>query len=154
MYHCNIKLKKNIMKKLFLCMVLTALTLTINSCSSDDGDGQTLSFKVNGVQKSFKVTPETNGFLIVVYGSIGNPVTPTETVSFSFPIGDLDNSIGNFVYSDAGGVDDGTSNIDSNFTINTVSQAKGTFSGTIERPNGDIVNITDGKLFVKPRYIN
>lgn len=44
------------MKKIFFFLVFTAIAFTTNSCSSSDSSpdpGGTISFKVNGVQKTF-----------------------------------------------------------------------------------------------------
>jgi hypothetical protein len=141
-------------KKITLFISIIAMALTINACSSDSGSGQTLSFKVNGVQKNFKVVAETNSYLIYVYGSIGNPVAPTESVAFIFGSGNNINSIADFIYTDSEGNNDGDVHTVSKFTINSASHSEGTFSGTIERPDGNVLTITEGKLSVYPKLVD
>lgn len=143
------------MKKIFLFLSVAALTLSLNSCSSDSGGGNSVSFKVNGVQKRFKVVAEYSGNQTYVYGYIGDPDNVTEVVEFNMQVGETTNPIQGFSYHDNESNDNGSANVTSNATSNTSSEAKGTFSGSITPFNGtaDII-ISDGKFSVKPQFVD
>lgn len=139
------------MKKLFLLLSAVALTISLNSCSSSSvsGSSGTLSFKVNGIQKNFKATPEEDTGFLFVDGYIGNPDNPTEAVQFNMPLesGSTINIIESFIYSNPNEVD-GATTILSNVTSQTANSIKGTFSATINNNSGGTpdLTITEGKF--------
>lgn len=117
------------MKKLFLFVSAVALTVSLNSCSSDSDGGSSMSMKVNGVKKTFKTEAFKVGTTTNVYGYIGDIDNPTEDVNFALASGTGDKVTG-FSYSNADGNYDATT-FTSNVTVNSTSSAKGTFSGTV-----------------------
>jgi hypothetical protein len=140
------------MKKIFLFVAAAALTVSLNSCSKDDDNGssKSVSFKVDGVSKKFKVeSAETAGTLFVT-GYIGNIEEPTESVYFTVESGATGaDAITNFNYSNAND-DYSPTTLTSNVTSNSSGKAAGTFSGTLEPFDGDTnVVITDGKFSTK-----
>ena len=132
------------MKKLFLFVSAIALTVSLNSCSSDSDGGARMSFKVDGIKKSFKTFIYSFGGTTSVYGYTGNVDNPTEEVEFDLTTGTGADKISNFSYYTATN-DYSPVLFSSNVTTNSASSAKGTFSGTVE-PFGsgaDLV-ITEG----------
>ena len=136
------------MKKLFLFVSAVALSVSLNSCSSDSGGGSSMSMKVNGTKKTFKTVAVDFGGTTNVYGYIGNADNPTEEVSFALASGTGDKVAG-FSYDNAD-----NSYFDnvftSNVTVNSATSAKGTFSGTVQ-PLGagaDLI-ITEGTFSAK-----
>lgn len=141
------------MKKTLLLFTIVAVALSLNSCSSDSGNGQSLSFKVNGVTKRFRVIAEYSNSKTYIYGYIGNSVNPTEIVEFNMNVGDTSNPIEDFGYHDNESNDNGNATIISNVTSNTSSKAEGTFSGTITPDNGaPEITISDGQFSVEPKF--
>lgn len=137
------------MKKLLLFFSAVVLTVTLNSCSNDGGSGGSLSFKVNGVEKNFKVNPEEDTGFLFVYGYIGNANNPTEAVQFNMPL-ETDSSVNlieSFIYSNPNEVN-GSTTILSNVTSKTSNSIDGTFSATIINISGGAADltITDGKF--------
>lgn len=118
------------MKKLFLFVSAVALTVSLNSCSSDSDGGSSMSMKVNGVKKTFKTEAFSFGGTTNVYGYIGDIDNPTEQVNFALASGTGDKVTG-FSYDNADGSYDATT-FTSNVTVNSATSAKGTFSGTVE----------------------
>jgi hypothetical protein len=137
------------MKKLFLFVSAVALSVSLNSCSSDSGGGSTLSMKVDGTNKTFKVIAFQFGGATSVHGYIGNIDSPTETVDFDLASGTGADKVTGFSYDTA---DDFYTPVTftSNVTANSASSAKGTFSGTVE-PFGGGANkvITNGTFSAK-----
>jgi|SRR6218665_556401 len=132
------------MKKLLLFVSVIALTLSLNSCSSDGGGGGSVSFKVDGVKKNFKTYIYSFGGTTSVYGYIGNVDTPTEEVEFDLATGTGANKIVNFNYYTTTN-DYSPVTFTSNVTTNSASSAKGTFSGTVEPfGSGADLIITEG----------
>ena len=134
------------MKKLLLFVSVIALTVSLNSCSSDSDSGSSMSLKVDGVKKNFKTVIYSFGGTTSVYGYIGNVDTPTEEVEFDIATGTGANKISNFFYYTAT-TDYSQVTLTSDVTTNSATSAKGTFSGTLE-PFGaglDIV-ITEGRF--------
>ena len=133
------------MKKLLLFVSVIALTLSLNSCSSDSGGGNgSMSLKVDGVKKNFKTFIYSFEGTTSVYGYIGNVDTPTEEVEFDLATGTGANKVVNFNYYTTT-TDYSTVTFTSNVTTNSATSAKGTFSGIVE-PFGsgaDLV-ITEG----------
>lgn len=108
-----------------------------------------LSFKVNGVEKNFKVNPEEDTGFLFVYGYIGNANNPTEAVQFNMPL-ETDSSVNlieSFIYSNPNEVN-GSTTILSNVTSKTSNSIDGTFSATIINISGGAADltITDGKF--------
>lgn len=135
------------MKKIFLFLMLITVAFSINSCSSDnDNDGKsdkatgTISFKVDGVQKTFNsihfheetylegTSDEYVG--IAIFANLGSIYS--DGVNFSFKKGDMDH-IYNFTYIKEGDIgylpaDDFLYTITSN---GNDKKLIGTFSGTM-----------------------
>lgn len=118
------------MKKLFLFVAAVALTVSLNSCSSDSDGGSSMSMKVNGTKKTFKTLAISFGGTTNVFGYIGSIDNPTEEVSFAIASGTGDKVTG-FTYDNATDSYDATT-FTSNVTVNSSTKAKGTFSGTVE----------------------
>lgn len=146
------------MKKLFLFTCLSAFALSFNSCSDDDSSSSgndnetTISFKVNGVQKTFKhvvFEGETGSEVPYHYiEAIPNSNEPSESVNFTFHGNEIGSDViehfhykkGSFDYYWTRGQD---TEFMHNFQTNTTTKVKGTFSGTIH--DGDeSVTITNG----------
>ena len=143
----------NNMKKLLLFISAIVVVASLNSCSSDSGSGQSLSFKVNGVQKSFRVVAEYANSKTYIYGYIGNSVNPTEVVEFNMQVGVTTNPVEDFSYHNNESNDNGTATVLSNVISNTSNKAEGTFSGTIiPSGGGEAITISDGKFSVKPKF--
>jgi hypothetical protein len=141
----------NKMKKIFLFLSATALVLSLNSCSSDDdGGGSSVSFKVDGVSKSFKVVSEDFGGILFVTGYKGSVSNPTEFVSFTIESGATGaGAISDFSYESTTESYDATT-LTSDVSENANGKVKGTFSGTLEPfEGGSDVIITDGKFSAK-----
>ena len=140
----------NKMKKIFLFLSASAMVLSLNSCSSDDGGGSSVSFKVDGVSKSFKVVSEDFGGVLFVTGYKGSASNPTEFVSFTIESGATGaNAITDFSYENTTDSYD-TTTFTSNVSENANGKVKGTFSGTLEPfEGGSDVVITDGKFSAK-----
>lgn len=136
------------MKKVLLFVSAVALTVSLNSCSSDSDGGSSLSMKVNGTKKSFKTVAVDFGGTTNVYGYIGNADTPTEEVSFALASGTGD-KVSGFTYDNATGTHF-ENNITSDVTVNSATNAKGTFSGTVQlNGTGADIAITEGTFSAK-----
>lgn len=138
------------MKKILLIVLTTLLTFSLNSCSSDSGgSGSSLSFKVNGVEKKFKVVPDEDTGFLFVYGYIGNEENPSESVQFNMPLNSDStiNLIESFIYFNPDEVN-GSTTLLSNVTSKTANSVEGTFSGNIINISGGAsdITITDGKF--------
>jgi hypothetical protein len=132
------------MKKLLLFVSVVALTVLLNSCSSDSDGGVSMSFKVDGVKKNFKTLIYSFGGTTSVYGYIGNVDNPTEEAEFDLLTGTGADKVTNFHYYTTT-TDYSPVTFTSNVTANSATSAKGTFSGTVEPFGGgaDLV-ITEG----------
>lgn len=135
------------MKKLFLFLAVSALTLT--SCSSDDnGGGESVKFKIGGTSKSFKnlVANEVAG-TILISGYNGPATDPTETINISIPSGET-GDVATVYYSNETDdfYDDGS--FTTNVTKNSNGSVKGTFSGTLEGFDSNII-IDNGSFEAK-----
>ena len=139
------------MKKLFLFVSVIALTVSLNSCSSDSGSGgKSVSFKIGGVSKSFSTVAaaETGGFVFVTAFN-GSSTTQTESVSFTIATGETGaNKVMNFSYTTPGGSSFFGDPITSDVTTNSGSSVKGTFSGTLQGISSSDLIMTDGKFSV------
>ncbi len=138
------------MKKLSLFIAIIALALSLHSCSNDSGGaGGTLSFKVNGVTKNFKVVPEKDTGFLFVYGYIGSRNNPTESVQFDMFLdsGSTVNTMESFIYGNPAEVN-GSTTLLSNVTSQTANSINGTFTATITNISGGApdMNITDGQF--------
>ena len=149
------------MKKVFLLLVLTIITITTNSCSNDKDDSPvaektygTISMKLNGVQKTLNVsyvkliknlegTPDEYTQI-----DIGTSPKNTDAVAFSFKKGDLGNIIVGFTYlkeSDMGY--SAESDFLSDVTANgDDKKLMGAFSGHL---GGDEFNLTEGSFNIE-----
>ncbi len=112
------------MKKLFLFMAVAVLTFSLNSCSSDSGGGSSLSFKVNGVSKSFKTFAEESKGTVYVTGYTGSAEDPTETFSFSIMTEETGDVMDSPTYTDANGDNYFGNTGASNVTVNNAAQLK------------------------------
>ena len=130
------------MKKLFLFFTAVVLAFSLNSCSSDSGGGSSLSFKVDGVSKSFKTTVAESGGMVIVSGYTGSAEDPTETFSFSLPPSETGDVMDSPTYTDADGNVYFGNTGSSNVTLNNGSNAKGTFSGTMQSFDPAVTDIT------------
>ena len=150
------------MKKIFLFLVLTTMGFTINSCSSDDSSPTgTVTFKVDGVQKTLKII-NVNEYKnlagtadeftqISVYASSR---TVDGAVIFSFRKGGLGNIISDFTYVLGGDVGyQQSASFSSAVTANgNDKKLMGTFSGHVGSSDGtDIndLNITEGTFNIQ-----
>lgn len=136
------------MKKLFLFLAVTALTLT--SCSKDDDNnvvGNSITLKVDGTSKSFGniTAAEAFGF-VVITGYNGPAEDPTESITISIESGETGN-VANITYYDEN--DDYFGDLTTNVTTNTTGTAIGTFSGTLEGFDSPNITITEGSFDVK-----
>ena len=138
------------MKKLFLFTCLSALALSFNSCSDDDSSsnnnggetGGTVSFKVDGVQKTFDTVTvnlqseteegETWEWYEVTASDAG---ASTETIYFEIEKGYSGaDSFDTFTYtSNNSDFDMDWDNFSANTTSNSSSKLKGSFSGTVQQ---------------------
>ncbi|KGO92229.1 hypothetical protein [Flavobacterium subsaxonicum] len=159
------------MKKLLLITCLTALTLSFNSCSDDDSKatetvvteeiGGTLSFKVNGVQKTFNnvVVSKTDydgDVYLEVTASVNG--SATEYLSFNLWQNDLGSEAveyftyvnGSKMYSDGWSTNNTNPQVNSIVQTNSNNKLKGSFSGTVARmatmegETDEVINLTDG----------
>ncbi len=139
------------MKKLFLFVSAVALTVTLNSCSSDsDGGGKSITFKIGGVSKSFStiIAAEASGVVFVTAYN-GTSTDPGESVQFTINSGETGaNKVTNFSYTSPGGNDFEGNPLTSNVTTNSGSSVIGTFSGTLEGVSSSDLIMTDGNFSV------
>lgn len=128
-------------------MAVTALTISLSSCSKDSGGGgNSMSMKINGVNKTFKTEGNSFQGTTSVYGYIGDDAeNPTDVITFNLASGTGD-KITDFTYdSDVYPTGYFTGTFTSDVTVNSSSSAKGTFSGTLESLTGnDNIEITEG----------
>jgi len=159
------------MKKLFLFTCLSALALSFNSCSDDDSSsnngsetGGTVSFKVDGVQKTFDtvtVNEDSETFEGETYTwyevTASDNGSSTEMIYFEIEKGyNGADSFDSFMYT----LNNTTFDMDwdsfsSNTTSNTSSKLKGTFSGTVQHWSNENQEytqkaITDGTFNINP----
>jgi hypothetical protein len=137
------------MKKIFLFMAVSAFTISLNSCSSDSGEGSSLSLKLNGTTKKFKTYAEELDGHVYITGYIGNIDNPTEEVYLDLMVGatgnDAFNGFGYYNETDDYSPTTSTTNV----TVNSNGKAKGTFSGTLESLGaGADITITEGTFSV------
>jgi hypothetical protein len=145
------------MKKIFLFMTVTFLSLSLNSCSksssSDDGGGggaNTITCKIAGASKSFTATTTSSGGFVVIYGYTGNQADPTETITLAMQSGATGtNKINSISYMNAAGASYAADPITSNVTTNSATAAAGTFSGTLTSFDaGADLTLTNGSFSV------
>lgn len=149
------------MKKLFLFTCLSALAFSFNSCSDDDSkssdstSGAAISFKVNGVRKTF------SNVIFEKFGSEGEapyyfveaiPTSnePDELINFSFRANTLGSTVIEHFHYQTGSYDyywgTGSANeFTHNFQANSTTKQKGTFSGIV-REEDEFVTITEGSF--------
>ena len=141
------------MKKLFLFVAVAAIAFSLNSCSKSDSSssaGGKISFKVNGVSKTFTnaVAVESTGS-IFVEAYIGSAANPTETVSFAVEASMTgSDAIYSFYYSnDTDDYSYGTAPFTRNVTRNTSALLRGTFSGSLNSDtSAATLPITEGSF--------
>ncbi len=149
------------MKKVFLFTCLSALALSFNSCSDDDSSsnggepGGTVSFKVDGVQKTFNTVTvnedsetfegETYTWYEVTASADGNA---TEMIYFEVEKGyNGADSFDNFDYTSATQVYSmDWDNFSSNTTTNSSQKLKGSFTGTVSRWNNETQTSMDKEI--------
>ena len=139
------------MKKLFLFVSVVALTVTLNSCSSDsDGGGKSITFKVGGVSKSFStIVAAEGGGVVFVTAYNGTASDPGESVQFTINSGETGaGKVTNFGYTSPGGNDFEGNPLTSNVTTNSGSSVKGTFSGTLDGVSGSDLIMTEGNFSI------
>lgn len=139
------------MKKILIVFAVLALAVSFNSCSNEDENvSKSVTFKVDGVDKNFKVESAETGGLLFVTGYIGNPSEPTEYVTFTLNSEDTGaNAITNFSYENLTSSYDPIS-FSSNVTENSGGKAEGTFFGTLEPFDaGANIEITEGSFSIK-----
>lgn len=152
------------MKKLFLFLTLSSLSISLNSCSGDDSNdsvnpaNSTLSMKVNGTVKTYNTVAvsqddQGNGdvYLTVTASQAGSP---NDLVNFSTYVGETGiyaiyqfEVIYNGQAFNAGF--GGNGNLNNNVIVNSNNRLQGTFSGTITRYNNqtqqeETINVTEG----------
>ena len=150
------------MKKLFLFVSVAALTVSLNSCSSDGGGSSskgTVTAKIDGVAKTFKVVSVIEEVInpgtdeeyteLNFTGKIGT----TEIITFSFlkgVTGETAYGSGAFSYTKNGVYyfDSGTSTF--NVTTNSIASKSliGTFSGTYTDGTNQII-FTEGTFNIQ-----
>ncbi len=135
------------MKKLFLIMAVAVLTFSLNCCSSSTSSRGSLTFKLDGVEKKFKVEAEEVDGMVEVYGFLGTSDVPTESIDFFIDPGATGDVISGFTYSNA---DDYyySNSATSDVTVNNGSSVKGTFSGSLNAPGGSTKTVTQGTFDV------
>lgn len=155
------------MKKLFLFTLLSALTISLASCSSDDNNGSgnggstggTLTVKINGTQKTFntitvnKEAPDEDGDVYLdITASING--SADEMINFGLYQGDTgSNTVWNLEYK----ANNETYNFNPNFNVltNNNNQLKGTFSGQYKQWDNDtqqeevLFNFTEGSFDIR-----
>ena len=144
------------MKKLFLFLAISTLTISLNSCSKDSTDSSTpttsstFKCKVNGVQKTFG----TNTFLasneVNVVAYIGSKETSTENIWITVDENSTPN--GSFIYFDVVKQYYPTSNFVLKITNNntTTKTIEGTFSGTVNvLSTTETKSLTEGVFNIK-----
>jgi hypothetical protein len=158
------------MKKLLLFVSLTAMALSLNSCSDDDsssdgGNGGSLTMKLNGISKTYNTvtvsaTPDGEGgtYLMVTGSPDGSS---SEKISFVVMQGDLGSDVAYNADLTVNGDTTYFGSMNSNILVNTenatgkTNQLKGTFSGKITEWNNDtqvedtVYTVTDGAFDVK-----
>ena len=136
------------MKKLFLFFILSALTLSISSCSDDDSNptdnnnntGGIVSFNVDGIQKNFdkiiieEMPTTTDGEKELIITAYQND-NPSETIIFPLIEGKIgtNNHSGTWQYKSNGQTytQFNEHTITSIFQINDTENLKGSFSGSL-----------------------
>jgi hypothetical protein len=139
------------MKKLFLFVAAATLTLSLNSCSKDDGGGDTLSMKIGGVKKSFKVDVIESDESVTLLGYTGSTSNPTEILTVDIEPGATGaEAVNSISYTDASDVTYFDNVTNSSVTVNNGSSVKGTFSGSMSPiGEGADILITEGTFSVK-----
>ncbi|MEL1246412.1 hypothetical protein AAEO56_19215 [Flavobacterium sp. DGU11] len=139
------------MKKLFLFICLSVSVLFFTACSNNDDSpsGNRVSFKINGVQKTFRgvaaIGESDNGGATILYHiKAATDANSAEIISFYVPAGTTGaNMAYSFDY-----VTDNTlftnNGVSSNVTVNSNKKMKGSFSGSVVNDAGQVKTITDG----------
>jgi hypothetical protein len=133
------------MKKLIL-FTLTALSLSLTSCSDDDGaatnnggNGGTFTATVNGVQKTYNtVTVSEDSYSDgEVYLKVTGSQEGSADENIYFEMAKNETGTNAIYYSEftTAGVQYYAGNLNTNVTVNNANQVKGTFSGPIYNTN-------------------
>ena len=157
------------MKKLFLLLTVTVLSLSITSCSDDDSaptnnggnNEETVSFKINGIQKTFEhivvntenidsevvltiIASENNETNEFITFQLYQDETGGAEVDTEWRYYDADNKI----YEEGGFNNEEVIQIDHNITENNSEKLSGTFLGTLSRYEQEeglmLLEITEG----------
>ena len=129
-------------------MTVIILTFLLNSCLSKESSSGSLSFKLDGVEKKFKVEAEEVGGMVEVFGFLGTSDVPTESIDFLIDPGATGDVISDFTYSNATDYYYSTS-ATSDVTLNNGKSVKGSFSGALNPPGGgSSVAVTQGTFSV------
>ena len=126
------------MKKIFLLVAISTLTISLNSCSKDNADSSTpttngtFKCKVDGVQKTFGTNTFLAANMVNVVAYIGSKETSTENIWLT--ANENSTTIWDFIYVDVVKQFTPTSNFVLTITNNstTTKTIKGTFSGTVK----------------------
>ncbi|WP_395045604.1 hypothetical protein [Flavobacterium sp.] len=152
------------MKKLFLFITVSVLTLSISSCSKDDATpsiGGTVTLKINGTAKTFNTVVVDEQVYeagtvdeyteLTVTAAIGS--STTEIITFYVDQEDLGSgAINGFSYSNGSTLYTSfSSTLNTNVTTNsTGKKLAGNFSGTLTDFNtGNSVAITEGSFNIQ-----
>ncbi|GGB79714.1 hypothetical protein GCM10007424_19860 [Flavobacterium suaedae] len=156
------------MKKIFLLLTVTVLSLSITSCSDDDSaptnnggnNEETVSFKINGIQKTFEhIVVNTENIdsevLLTIIASENNEAN--EFITFQLYQDETGGAEvdtewryydANKVYEEGGFNNEEAIQIDQTITENNSEKLSGTFSGTLSRYEQEagliLLEITEG----------
>ncbi|MET0758848.1 MAG: hypothetical protein ABWZ56_00395 [Flavobacterium sp.] len=144
------------MKKIFLFMLVSLLTLSLNSCSKDNDStpaGSSLTMKVGGVQKTFNTItvneiPYDDYVDLIITAS--NNGSTSEFVTFGIGKGDMgaghswgfEYTLNDVVYTEG----DVIRTISSNATANSDNKLVGTFSGTVTSGDNATIELSQGSF--------
>lgn len=137
-------------------MLVTSLTLSLNSCSKDDNStptGNSVTMKVGGVEKTFNTVvvnqvPYDDYIDLIITAS--NNGSTTEFVSFGISKGDtgaghswgFEYTLNGMLYSEGEAI----STVSSNATTNSDNKLIGTFSGTVTSSENVSLDLTQGSF--------
>lgn len=149
-------LKKIAMRKIFLFMLMTSLTFSLNSCSKDDDSGlsgSSMTMKVGGVLKTFntiivdQVVYDDYVDLIITASNNGNTA---EFVTFGIGKGDLgaghswgfEYTLNGVVYSES----EIENIVNTNTTTNSDNKLIGTFNGNVSSGENVSIELSQGSF--------
>jgi predicted small secreted protein len=138
------------MKKIFLFLAVSAMTLSLTSCNKDDGGGNSITLKVDGVSKSFSTiaATESNGTVLVVAYN-GPAQSPTDQITISMDTADTGTDAANVTYSNSTNDYFESNTFTTNVSKNAGKNVVGTFSGPMTPFTGTTnIVVTEGKFNV------